>query len=265
MKKFIATVLVVVMCVCMLTACGEKESKGELDAAKKAGKLIIGVTEYDPMNYMEGGVWVGFDTEYAEAVCAKLGIKAEFQVIDWDSKEALLKGGNIDCIWNGFTVTEDRKANVDFTDTYLLNKQVVVINSANADKFTSLESLKGALLTAEAESAGEAAIIAAKIDQNYTASAKQMDGLTAVLAGNFDAVVLDYTLALANCGKGDFQNLCIAEGITLENEQYAIGFRQGSDLVAEVNKATEELVKDGTLAKIAEKYGLTDLYNEAHK
>ena len=154
---------------------------------------------------------------------------------------------------------------MDFSDTYLLNKQVVVINSKDAGKYTSLDSLKGAMITAEKESAGELAVQVGKIDSNYTASARQMDGLTAVLAGNFDAVVLDYTLAKANCGKGDFENLMIVESIQLANEEYAIGFRQGSDLVAEVNRISAELVKDGTLAKIAEKYELTELYNEAHQ
>lgn len=265
MKKFVALCLTVAMCVCMFAACGDKKAEGEVASVKKAKKLIIGITEYDPMNYQKDGKWVGFDTEYAEAVCAKMGVSAEFQVIDWDSKEALLKGGNIDCIWNGFTVSEDRKKNVDFSDTYLLNKQVVVINSKDAGKYTSLDSLKGAMITAEKESAGELAVQVGKIDSNYTASARQMDGLTAVLAGNFDAVVLDYTLAKANCGKGDFENLMIVESIQLANEEYAIGFRQGSDLVAEVNRISAELVKDGTLAKIAEKYELTELYNEAHQ
>lgn len=266
MKKITVLLLAMLLCLTALTACGDSKND-DLSAVKKAKKIIIGVTEYDPMNYKEGDKWVGFDTEYAEAVCEKLGIKAEFQVIDWKKKEALLKAGNIDCIWNGLTVTEDRKQNMDFSTTYLMNKQVVVINKKDADKYTSAESLSGAMLSAEAESAGETAI---KADgnlskSNYTASEKQMDALTQLFAGNYDAVVLDYTLAKANCGEGDYANLMIVESIQLTNEEYAIGFRPDSNLTAEINKITAELVKDGTLKKIAEKYDLVELYDEANK
>lgn len=264
MKKIIILAIALVMCASVFVGCGKQ---GDLAAAKKAGKLIIGVTEYDPMNYMEDGKWVGFDTEFAEAVCKKLGIEADFQVIDWDKKEALLNAGNIDCIWNGFTVNEDRKQNVDFSNTYLLNKQVVVIDKVNADTFTSTASLADKMLSAEVESAGESAILS---DENlkkasYTASDKQMSALTQLLAGNYDAVVLDYTLAKANCGNGDFANLTIVDSIKLADEEYAIGFRKGSDLTAEINKIMAELVSDGTLKKIAEKYDLTDLFDAANK
>lgn len=268
MKKLTALLLAMILCLASLTACGEEDGEsGDLGAVKDAKKMIIGVTEYDPMNYKDGDTWVGFDTEYAEAVCKKLGIKAEFQVIDWEKKEALLKAGNIDCIWNGLTVTAERKENMDFSTTYLMNKQVVVINKKDADKFTSTESLAGAMLSAEIESAGETAI---KEDANlskasYTASEKQMDALTQLLAGNYDAVVLDYTLAKANCGQGDFADLMIVDSIKLTDEEYAIGFRTGSNLTAEINKITAELVKDGTLKKIAEKYDLVELYDEANK
>ncbi len=268
MKRMLALMLALVLCLGALTACGDKEeTSGDLAAVKKAGKLIVGITEYDPMNYQENGVWVGFDTEYAEALGAKLGVKIEFQVIDWEKKEALLSAGNIDCIWNGLTVTEERKANMDFTTTYLMNKQVVVINKKDADLYKDSASLVGKMVSAEIESAGETAVKAdANLSQsNYTSSDKQMDALTALKAGNYDAVVLDYTLAKANCGNGDFEELMIVESISLSNEEYAIGCRKGSDLVAEFNKITAELVKDGTLAKIAEKYDLTDLYQDANK
>ena len=277
MKKTIAFLLALVMSLSLLTACGSKDdnkdggkassSESDLDYVKSAGKLVIGITEYKPMNYYEGDELVGFDTEFANAVCEKLGVKADFQVIDWETKESLLKAKNIDCIWNGLTVTEERKENMDFSKVYLLNKQVVVINKKDADKFTDTASLSSALLSAEAESAGESAIQA---DENlskgsYTASDKQMSALTSLVAGNYDAVVLDYTLAMANCGKGDYKDLMIVDSINLTNEEYAIGFRKGSDLTAEVNSIIEALIADNTLSDIAAKYELTDLYNEAVK
>ncbi len=266
MKKLIALAMMLCMCVAMLTACGKEET--DLEYVKGNKKLVIGITEYAPMNYYdENKVLIGFDTEFAEKVCAELGVKAEFQVIDWDSKESMLKAKNIDCIWNGLTVTEERKENMDFSTTYLTNKQVVVINKKDAEKYVDAASLADALLSAEGGSAGESAILA---DANmskatYTASGKQTDALLALNAGNYDAVVLDYTLAKTSCGNGDYADLMIVEGIELADELYAIGFRTGSDITAEVNKIIDELVADGTLKALAEKYDLVDNYNNVER
>jgi len=123
------------------------------------GSLVIGITEYAPMNYYdESGKLIGFDTEFAEAVCAYLGIKAEFIVINWETKEIELNAKSIDCIWNGLTVDDDRKANMDFSASYMLNKQIIVAKSAVADKITAADGLSGKKLVAEAGSAGEGVI-----------------------------------------------------------------------------------------------------------
>ncbi|MBR6274202.1 MAG: transporter substrate-binding domain-containing protein [Lachnospiraceae bacterium] len=282
MKKLISLTLILALTLTLFAACGKDSSSSssssasessssssdsDFDYVKKNGKMIVGITEYKPMNYEENGELVGFDTEFTKKVCEKLGVEPVFQEIDWETKESLIKAKNIDCIWNGFTVTEERKANVDFSKVYLLNKQVLVIDSRNKDKYTDTASLASAMISAEVESAGEAAI---KADENlskasYAASDKQMSALTQLVAGNYDAVVLDYTLAKANVGKGDFENLMIVEGINLTNEEYAIGFRKGSDLVPEINKAIDELIADGTLKAIAEKYELVELYEDAVK
>ncbi|HOO80525.1 MAG TPA: transporter substrate-binding domain-containing protein, partial [Lachnospiraceae bacterium] len=139
MKKLLALFLSAVCVMGTLSACGEVTTAtdepaasgneaGTSDASASTdvvddygtivanGKMVIGITEYEPMNYYdESGTLIGFDTEFAQAICAKLGITAEFQVIDWDMKETELKSGNIDCIWNGLTVTEDRRENMDFS------------------------------------------------------------------------------------------------------------------------------------------------------
>lgn len=268
MKKLIALAMMLIMCVTMFTACGEEKSDSDLEYVKSNKKLVIGITEYAPMNYYdESGTLIGFDTEFAQMVCEKLGVEAEFQVIDWKAKESMLKAKNIDCIWNGLTVTEERKENMDFTTTYLTNKQVVVINKKDAEKFVDTASLVGAMMSAESGSAGETAILAdANLSKaNFTASEKQTAALLGLNAGNFEAVVLDYTLAMASCGNGDYADLMIVEGIELADELYAIGFRKGSDLTAEVNKIIDELVADGSLKKLAEKYDLVDNYNNVKK
>ena len=261
-----------------LTACGAANGAAGGDAAASPdsdsayitnnGKMVIGITEYQPMNYYDdNGELTGFDTEFAKAVCAQLGIDAEFQIIDWDTKETALKAKNIDCIWNGLTVTEERRENMDFSRVYLNNKQCVVINQSNASVYTDAASLSGAMISAESGSAGEDAIAAdASLSQaSYTASASQADALLALKAGNYDAIVIDYTMAQASTGSGDYADLMIVDGIDLNDEQYAIGFRVGSDMTEKVNAVIEDMIADGTLAALAEKYELTDLYNEAVK
>jgi polar amino acid transport system substrate-binding protein len=240
----------------------ESEADAEDDLSYLLGKgtLVIGITEYEPMNYYdESGTLVGFDTEFAEAVCAKIGLSPEFTVINWDTKETELKSGNIDCIWNGLTVTEERRANMAFSEAYLRNEQVVVVRGADAGKYTDAASLAGAKLVAEAESAGESAIAADIADAAYTAVSSQASALLEVKAGTADAAVIDYTMAEAMTGpESDYEDLAVLENIGLTDEEYAIGFRTDSTAVAAFNEIIAELRSDGTLDGIAEKYELAD-------
>ena len=178
--------------------------ESDLEYIKANGKMVIGYTVYAPMNYTDDkGEFVGFDTEFAKAVCAKLGVEPEFIEIDWDTKEIELNAKSIDCIWNGFTMTEEREENLDFSVPYILNKQVVVIRKADAEKYKDTASLKDARLVAEVSSAGETAIADDEnlSQANYTAVTKQTDALLEVKANTADAAVLDYTLANAMVGK----------------------------------------------------------------
>lgn len=262
MKKKLFALLLSVLCMGTLAGCGAK-SDSDYDYITSNGKMIIGITEYEPMNYYdEDGNLTGFDTEFAEMVCEKLGVTPEFQIIDWEMKETVLKAQNIDCIWNGLTVTEERRENMDFSDTYLANRQCIVINAEDAETYTDTASLSGALLTAEAGSAGETAILS---DENlsqasYTASTSQADALLGLKAGNYDAIVIDYTLANASVGTGDYTDMVILEDVRLADELYAIGFRVGSDMTDKVNAVIAEMKADGSLAALAEKYELTELY-----
>lgn len=225
------------------------------------GTMVIGITIYEPMNYYdENGKLVGFDTEFAEAVCAKLGVTPEFIEINWDTKEIELKSKTIDAIWNGLTIDEQRKENMLFSMPYIKNMQVVVIQAANAETYIDTASLSGGTLVAEISSAGEDAIKAdANLSQaTYVAVTKQTDALLEVKAGTADAAVLDYVLADAMVGEGtDYSDLMMIEGAELAVEEYGIGFRLGSTAVDQVNAAIDELVADGTMAALAEKYGLS--------
>jgi polar amino acid transport system substrate-binding protein len=244
-----------------LGACGGSDNDDDLAYLQDKGTIVIGITDYEPMNYYdESGALVGFDTEFAEAACAKLGLTPEFTIINWDTKETELAAGSIDCIWNGLTVTEERRANMAFSDSYLRNEQVVVVRAADAGKYTDAASLAGASVVAEEGSAGESAATSDIADAAYTAVASQASALLEVKAGAADVAVIDYTMARAMTGTGtDYADLAIAEGIDLTDEEYAIGFRLGSTAVAEFNGVIETLQSDGTLAGIAEKYGVADL------
>ncbi|MHB1296475.1 MAG: transporter substrate-binding domain-containing protein [Anaerolineae bacterium] len=223
------------------------------------GTLVIGYTLYEPMNYLDGEKLVGFDTEFAEAVCAKLGVEPEFVEIVWETKEVELNAKTIDCIWNGMTIDAERAQNMSISQPYVKNMQVVVIKSDNADLYTDTASLIGKTVAAEAGSAGETTVQGnADLSQaTYVPVTKQTDALLEVKAGTSDAAVLDYVLAKAMIGEGtDFADLQIIAGTELSVEEYGIGFRKGSTTTEVVNAAIDELVADGTMQALADKYGV---------
>ena len=229
------------------------------------GNFVAGITLFEPMNYYdENGELTGFETEFTKAVCEKLGVEAKFQEIEWDKKEIELNAKTIDAIWNGLTVTEERKENMGFSKSYVRNKQVVVIKADNKDKYTDEASMAGASCAAESGSAGQTAIETSSVlSQNeFVGASAQKDVLLEVKAGTVELGVLDYVMAKASIGEGtDYSDLMIVEGVELAPEEYAIGMRKGDpETIEKVNGAIDELVADGTLKALAEKYGLADVY-----
>ena len=228
----------------------------DLDYIKGKGKMVIGYTVYEPMNYTDAdGNFTGFDTELATAVCAKLGVEPEFVEINWDTKVVELDAKSIDCIWNGMTLTEDIMANTATTKAYAKNAQVVVVKDDT--DYSSTADLVGKTVVAEAGSAGEAAI---EGDENlaqadYVSKSVQTDCLMEVAAGTADAAVLDLTLANAMIGEGtDYAILKIVD--ELNAEEYGVAFRKGSDAAAVVDAAFDAMKADGTMQALAEKYEL---------
>ena len=261
-KKILISVLAIIMivaCVGCFAACNNK-STSDYDAIKEKGYFVCGITLYEPMNYAnDDGEMTGFDTEFAQAVAAKMGLKAKFQVIAWDDKFIELNGKSIDCIWNGFTVNEERKGQVDFTKSYLNNTQCVVVKASNLATLNTKAAVAGKKAAAEGGSAGEDAAKELTADASkVTPVNAQSNALTEVKSGAADFAVIDVIMANSMVGKGDYSDLAIATGIQLEAEEYAIGFRKGSDMTEKVNAIIDELIADGTLQALAEKYGIAN-------
>ena len=260
MKKIIA-VIAAAAALFTMSACGAKktDTASDMEYIKEKGNMVIGYTLFAPMNYMEDGELIGFETDLAKAVCEKLGVEAKFQEINWDSKEMELNSKTIDCIWNGMTITNERKENMSVSNPYMGNRQVLVVNK---DRAAELEaSVDGAKIVAEAGSAGEETVLADSFFEkaDFTAVDSQAKGLMEVKAGVSDAVVLDYIMALGSVGKGtDFEDMVIVDK-NFEEEEYGIAFRKGSDVTAKVNETLKELAADGTLNEIAKRYNLADL------
>ena len=235
----------------------EAAADSDLDYIKGKGKMTIGYTVYEPMNYTDAeGNFTGFDTELATAVCEKLGVEPDFVEINWDTKVVELDAKSIDCIWNGMTLTDDIMANTACTKAYAKNAQVVVMK-ADAD-YSSTADLVGKTVVAEAGSAGESAINddESLSQADYVSKSVQTDCLMEVAAGTADAAVLDLTLATAMIGEGtDYANLAIKD--ELNAEEYGVAFRKGSDAAEAVNAAFDELKEDGTMQSLADKYSLT--------
>lgn len=267
MKKAFA-ILTASLCLFGLTvSAGAAESVSESPAVEipadgdtaeiiSRGKLVIGITDFEPMDYKdENGEWIGFDADLGRLVAADLGIDAEFIEIDWDNKILELNNKSIDCVWNGMTLTDEVKNSMECTNAYCNNAQVVVIASDKAADITDIDSLKDLSFAVEAGSAGEAA--AEENGLNYTSVTSQADTLMEVQAGTSDACIIDLLMASAMTGEGtSYPDL--AHTLELTTEEYGIGCRKESDLAGFINAELQKFYAEGTLQEVAEKYGLAD-------
>ena len=256
MKKTISVILAAFLLLALFAGCQKQGSASDLAYIKEKGTLVVGITEYAPMDYKdENGEWTGFDAEFARLVADKLGVKVSFQLIDWNNKVFELDSKSIDCIWNGMTITEDIKANTNCTDAYVYNAQVVVMKKDALGGCPDVDSLKKLKIAVEDGSSGEEVLEGLGIT-GYIEKEDQANALMEVAAGTADACVIDITMANAMTGEGtSYKDL--GYNLKLAEEEYGIGFRKGSDVTAEVNRIMEELIAGGALSALAEKYGLT--------
>jgi len=256
MKKFLALILAVLTIAACFAGCQSADSGSDMAYVKKNGKLIVGITDYAPMDFKdENGEWTGFDAELAKLFAAELGVKCEFFVIaDWGKKFYELEAKNIDVIWNGMTINEDVTLNTNCSDPYVVNAQVVVMKADKVGSYTTAESLKDLAIAVENGSAGQDAAVATGA-KNIVAVQDQAAALMEVAAGTSDACVIDITMANAMTGEGT-SYADLTYGISLTSEEYGVGFRKKSDLTAKLNEFFNKLKADGTMQKLAEKYNL---------
>ena len=255
MKKILSLIMAAVMlagCIAMFSSCNKKE------------EFVIGITYFEPMNYFdENNKLIGFETEFATAVCEKLGLTPKFQEIDWKAKETELNSGAIDCIWNGMTITDERKANMGISNPYMENKQVLVVTSENLEKYSDAANLADAYIVAEEGSAGETVATENSYFENskFTAVGTQANALMEVKSGTADGALVDYVASIGMIGEGtDNENLVVVEAFDFNPEEYGITFRKDDTETREkFQKALDELMADGTSDAIAKKYKLEDL------
>ena len=272
MKKFASLGLSLVMML-SLAACGGSKTpaasgsaapagsadgsaaaaESDLEYVKGKGKLVVGITDFAPMDYKDkDGKWIGFDADNATAFAKSLGVDVEFIEVDWDNKIMELESKSIDCV---MTLTDEVKNSMETSKPYCENAQVVVVKAADADKYKDTDSLKDLKFAAEAGSAGAAEV--KKLGLKCTELTTQADALMEVQAGTSDACVIDLLMAGAMIGEGtSYTDLTYT--VKLNSEEYGVGFRKGSDLAAALNDFFAASYKDGSLKKTAETYGVQE-------
>ena len=257
MKKMIAMMLVLVLALSLFTACGGSASKSDLKAIKDNGKIVVGITDYAPMDYKdENGEWTGFDAEFARLFAKELGVDCEFFVIsDWGKKFLELETKQIDAVWNGMTITEEAKLNASVSDPYVINAQVLVMKADVVANYPDAASIADLAVAVENGSAGQSAAEEAGV-KNIVLVQDQGAALMEVAAGTSDACVIDITMANAMTGEST-SYADLTSGISLTSEEYGVAFRKDSDLTAKFNEFMDKNAADGTLQALADKYSLT--------
>lgn len=246
----------------LLTGCGKEQeiatagsAEGESDLAyiQSKGTLVAGITDFAPMDYRDGDEWKGFDAELAEAFAERIGVTLVLREIDWDDKTRLLENGEIDCIWNGMTMTPALEGSISCSGPYLSNAQVIVIHEEALKQYQTIEECQHLLFAVEAGSAGE--VLLRERKYRYTTCATQTAALQSVLDKKADATVIDIIMAAYNTGEGqEYDELGIVA--SLNDEKIGVGFRKGSDLTQEVNAFIQAAYEDGSINALAEKYGI---------
>ncbi len=236
------------------------------EKVKSSGQLVLGLDKaFPPMGFVDTktGQLVGFDIDMAREACKRLGIALKLQPIDWENKTAELNNGNVDCLWNGFSKTAERAQQFNLSIPYMKNNQIILVKSGSAYK--GLESLKGRTVGVQSDSSAESALND-QANATFKNSLKQIvkidDYSKAVMEmqnGTIDAIAIDEVVAryyLTN-NAGAYAVLQDASGkdVSLAVEDYVVGFRKDdASLKEKIEGALRDMAKDGTAAKISQKW-----------
>lgn len=264
MKKLVTILTAALAVSSLFLSCGNKGNKKDnsLVELKNRGVFVLGLDDsFPPLGFRdEANEIVGYDIDLAKEVAKRLNVEFKAQPINWDAKEQELSTGNIDCIWNGLTITEDRKAVLSFTKPYLNNAQVVIVRDDSPYK--TLADLAGKKIGLQAGSSAEDAVYA-NVEFNKSIAAivpfeQNLIALTDLNAKGVDAVVMDVVVAEYSIKQSGFKMHALSE--SLADEEYGVAFRKNDvQLTEEVQKILEEMAKDGTVAAICEKWFGTDI------
>ena len=250
MKKLFSLVLAAMLLMGVCAAIAE----GDLEYVQSKGTLVVGITDFAPMDYLQDGEWIGFDADMAKAFADSLGVKAEFVEIDWDNKLLELANKSIDCIWNGMTLRPEITDATACSKPYANNAQVIVVPKAVADQYQTAEAAAELQFAVEAGSAGQSQ--AEAYGFSFTPVSAQTDAVMEVKAGSSDAAIIDALMAAAVVGEGtSYPDLTYTIG--LNSEEYGVAFRQGSELAELLNAFFVTAWQDGTMQAIAETYGVS--------
>ena len=238
------------------TAPAETGAESDLAYVQDKGTLVVGMTDFAPMDYKdENGEWIGFDADMAKAFAESLGVDVEFLEINWDNKLMELDTKGIDVIWNGMTINDEVEAGASVSEPYCRNGQVVVVPVDKAEDYQTVESLSGLNFAAENGSAGAEQLDA--LGLSYVAKPTQADALLEVASGASDACVIDLLMAGAMIGEGtSYPDLTYT--VQLNDEEYGVAFRKGSDLVDAFNEFWASAYADGTVMETATTYGVQE-------
>lgn len=263
-KRSVALLLAAVMLLAVLSGCADKDKavfsgpeagQSDLEYVKAKGTLVVGITEFAPIQYREGDAWIGFDAELVTGFADKLGVAVEFVEINWDDKIVLLENGSIDCVWNGMTMTEQLQSAISCTDPYLANGQVAVFRAKEVGLYQTVESCSHALFAVEAGSTGETLL--KKLRYRYKAYDSQLEALRSVSSKQADGTVIDIVMATYYTGaEHDFPDLDFS--LRLNDEKTCAGFRRDSDLTELANEYLRMAYADGTIERLASQYGIED-------
>lgn len=263
MKK-VVILLCIFALVFAMAACGNTNTTnndGEAVAdtswtdIQEKGKVVIGVDDqFPPMGFLdENGDLVGFDIDLAKAVCEELGVEAEFKAINWSAKEAELQSGSIDLIWNGYTITDERKEKVAFTKPYLKNSQVIITKDGYG--VASKEDLTSVDVGIQAESSAIDAVNADPLGADITPNLREYEtnqmAMMDLDAGNVKAVVMDEVVANYYISKSDQQYTILTEDFG--SEEYGVGMRlEDKEFQQKVSEALDQAIADGKAAAVSE-------------